>query len=1423
MKKIISYIICLTVVIGSVPLTVFAKNADNSVSEVYREIVSDHDNDKAFIDGIVFSEGESNINLDGDEVAISADENLYPEMSDKGELMVPAETLCRYIAADYTENENGYDTITYEDRTLTFDADCGAYVLSEDRVDDIFVFDSIPYEKDCELMLPANEVAYALGYECYEEDNSVLLTRPYQTCRLLVSTKRNIDELNAAESVRDEENDITILQFETETDAIAAAEYYEDLKNVSSVEPDTIFTLCDEEEVEGEEPVNINDSDDLIFTDDGHMTGWGRDCVGVDDLNDYLATQSLNDILVAVVDTGVCSAHEMLQDRIICAPVNFSDSGAPNSSEDDNGHGTHVTGIVTDNTLDNVTVLDVKVLNANGQGTLYQLYEGMQYAVSQGVKAINLSLGTIGESELLSRYVKKLRNKNITVCVSAGNSCFFASAFTPAGIEECITVGALAETGWPKKILEIADYSNWGWPVDIDAPGSNIYSTYIYDADHNGYATLSGTSMAAPFATAAVAMMLSYDSSYTTDYIEHRIRYYGLLEVTDKMYSREVINHTYVRWINNQLNFRNLIDIDRTATPTASIDTWYFEDIISVELSCEEKAEIYYTLDGTVASKENGILYTEPITIDTVTRLHFVAYADGKFKSIQEHRDYYIALPANEEDFTIDDDGTITAFNGVRDDNRYMSIPKNIQGVTVTAIGESVFRLNKALRMLILPETCKTIGAKALENCTALALFKGDGVEAIGDNAFNYCQSMTDAILPRLRVIGKYSFGRCHKINSFSNDFITEVPDYGFYMSYGLRNVNLPNVTSIGKFAFASCPFIQHFSAPKTEIIKNNAFQSVRLYMQHFSFPNCTSVWYEAFRGCNKLISVDIENADEIGNRTFQECINLQSVNMPSITSIGIEAFKNCKSLSKVDFPNVITVMRDAFYGCGNIKIFRLDHAETVRSVGYGFESLYLPNCKLIEYGFGGYSLKYVYLPKVTEILKGKLNSPNLESVYMPLLERVDGNGSGEEYFALFNNCYKLKEVDLPSLTEISRAYLFRFTDEAQPINLKYLNIPNYQGDSYRLFYKMNYDYILGKAPNDNSPIFDNEGNHKLNISSSTPFYAFCDDKELVPEESNGQYNINTSVPSGSYICLNVQGDNFEAWLDDRGRVKSVKSEYHFVSGDDVSLSVKFKDAGYVNFYNANGDLICSNPYTQFTENDFPDVPDYYGHSFIGWSMTVEEINELLQNEECVCVTALFEKNIKYYSVNISGGYVSYTDSDNYNGDNSYRELSLIKIKPDYTETTPFACWANIDGEVLSYNADFSFYVSNDINIHAVYSDDEFKHQPLVRITNTVPDKDSNKITFIALREIPSDCTVISHGIILTSNSSLDKDTFVIGADGVLKGTSNKTANSGTYTLFKSNVNVGDTWYARGYVNYKTADGKLKTIYSDIASCTMEE
>ena len=1429
MKKVISFILAVVLIAASMPFYAYAKTkSPTPVSDDYREIVSEFDADKSFIDGIILTAGENKLKLDGTDLQLSADENLCPKMSEEDELMVPAETLCKYIKADYTANETGYDTITYEDRTLSVNADCGAYSVSEDRTDEVFVFDSVPYEENGDLMVPATELADALGYECNEQDDSVLLTRPYQTCRLLVSSKKSVNKLNSVDSVRDKTNHITILQFESETDAIAAEEYYEELKSVSAVQPDFIMTTCEGEEDEeepfddDEEPTNddYEDTDELKTVDD-HLSTFSSEWHGVDDMNDYLKTQKLTKVKVAVVDTGVCTTHERLQGRVEAAPVNFSDTG-DNTSEDENGHGTHVAGIILDNTLDNVSVIGVKVLNKQGRGTSYATLEGVKYAASTGARVINMSLGGYGKDELLEEFINAQRYyNNLTVCVAAGNNGTWARYYSPAGIDSCITVACMQElTRWPNKVLKEPLFSNSGYPIDISAVGFNINSTYL----DNGYAALSGTSMSSPAVAAAVAMMVSYNRYYTTDYIENRIRFNGLYQSPEFFWVPycDEEHKEGLLWQYDVLSCRDLIDVERTATPTVNYDTNYYEEPITVELNCEDNAEIYYTTDGTRASKENGTLYTEPFVIDKPTRLHFVAFSDDKALSIQEFRDYYVGRAAQESDFEIDEDGTITAFNGEKKLVRYVNVPETINGITVTKIGKRAFKGNSSLRTITLPDTCKSIGLEAFRSCTSLTYIEGNGLEIVHESALRQCFNLTDVNFPELKEIGKYSFMSDMRLESFSNDKITKVPYQAFCSCKELREVDLPNVTEIAAYAFATCWRLEQVSAPNVEKIGQEAFRTI-YDLKHISFPKATKVGTSLFRFDRNLQTADFESLEVIEEGMFRDCNNLISVNIPNAIQIKRDAFTACSSLEIVDFPKVDRVEGGAF-GTDytyNIKTFKLENATYVCSLGGGYETLYLPKCTYLAGGATAKELQYVYAPLV-ETAAGVFVSPNLKSVYMPKLTTVLTKYYGSHASALFHNCYSLEEIDLPNLTEVSE-YLFGVGDSSAEVSLKYLNIPKYEGEISSLFYNTAPDVTLGRATTDDNEPEKEISTSKLNISSSEPFTVFCDDVELATEQEDGKYVLNAELLSGSSIKISAQSDQFEAWLDSAGRIKSKKAEYSFTLGDDVALTAKYKTVGYVSFYNTNGDLISTNAYAQFTDNDFPTAPVYYGHTFTGWNKTADEINENIQNGESVTVTALFEKNMKYYTVNVTGGYVSYTDSDSYNGENSYRELSLIKIKPNYSGTTPFAYWKSSDGSILSYNEELSFYVLNDANIYAVYSDDVIKHKPIIRITNAVPDKEGNKITFAAQREIPSDCTVLSHGIILTSDSTLDKDTFIIGGAGVLKGTSNKTANSGTYTLYKSNVNVGDTWYARGYVNYKTADGRVKTIYSDIVSSTMEE
>lgn len=1439
MKKAISLFLTVILIAVSLPFYAYAETTDNTtVSERYKEIVGEYDADKSFTEGIVLTEGENKLELDGSEIPLSAGESICPKMSEEGELMVPADTLCKYINADYSENENGFDTITYEDRTLTLDADCGAFAVSEDRTDEIFVFDSIPYEKSGELMLPATEVADALGYECYEQDNSILLTRPYQSCRLLVSSKKNVNKLNSVGSIRDKANDITILQFDSETDAIAAEEYYDELKSVSAVQPDFIMTACEGEDNEPEPDEEINEDEDdeneelpnELTTKDNHLSTFSSEWHGVDDMNDYLKTQQLSDIKVAIVDTGVLSSHERFGDRATSAPVNFADMGVKDSSEDDNGHGTHVAGIILDNTLDNVSVIGVKVLNKKGSGTSYSVYEGVQYAATTGARVINMSLGGYGTDALLDELITDLReNQNITVCVAAGNDDSWAMYYNPANISACITVACVGEwiPRWPFRELKKSSFSNYGPPIDIAAVGEVIYSTYIYTGGNNGYLTASGTSMAAPAVTAPIAMMLSYNPSFTTDYIENRIRYNGMYGPPEDgtVYCDESTNNLINRdgWKFDTLSCSNLLEIDRTATPTANHGSDYYKDSVTVELSCEDDAEIYYTTDGTRASKENGTLYTEPLEITTATRLHFVACADGKVASIQKFHDYYVGKDYEISDFVVDKNGVLTDYTG--EDVAYLEIPESVRGITVKSIAKQTFSGNKTLVSVKLPDTIKSLGMETFNGCISLTAIEANGVEMIGSKCFYRCLKLSDVNMPSLKEMGTYAFSNAKKLTSFSNDTLTVIPQYAFMGCEGLLNVELPNVTEIRASAFSSCYNIEHFSAPKTKTIGSNAFSNVRANLTHISFPNATNFGTEVFRGCRRLVSADLDSIETVEEGLFTNCQNLTTVNIPKATHLKNKSFSGCLSLAIIDFPSVERVDANTFdydtgaYGC--IKSLKLDNATTVGSIGSGYASLYLPKCKFLGASTNSKELQYIYAPLV-ETVGGHINAPNLKSVYMPSLKSVQTNFSGSSSSALFQNCTSLSEIDLPNLTEVTN-YLFGVSDSNAEVSLKYLNVPKYEGDMASLFYNTSPDITLGKAPTEDTEPEVIIGTSKVTVTSAEPFTAYYDDNALTVEQADGEYILDTEVTMGSKISLNTQSDRFEAWLDSSGRVKSAKAAYSFVAGDDISLNAKYKTVGYVSFYNANGDLICSGAFLHFTENDFPAAPVYYGHTFKGWNMTADEINASIQNGESVTVTAMFEKNMKYYSVNVTGGYVTYTDSDDYNGANSYRELSLIKIKPNYNGTTPFAYWKSSDGSILSYHAELSFYVLNSMDIFAVYSSDEIKHQPIIRITNAVPDKDGSKITFAAQREIPSDCTVLSHGIILTSDGTIDENTFIIGADGVLKGTSVKTANSGTYTLYKSNVNVGDTWYARGYVNYKTADGKVKTIYSDIVSSTMEE
>ena len=198
-----------------------------------------------------------------------------------------------------------------------------------------------------------------------------------------------------------------------------------------------------------------------------------------------------------IIDTGIDLSHPDLN---VSQTDNISFLPADASPNDSNGHGTHVAGIIgaKANTIGVIgvaagaRVVAVRVLDAAGNGADSDVIKGLDYVVAKGRPGdvINLSLITAGMTEL-DQAVVAAANAGFFIAIAAGNSSANAGSYSPARANGAgiYTVSAIDN----KDVF--ARYSNWGNPpIDFAEPGSSILSTY----KGGTYATLSGTSMAAP-------------------------------------------------------------------------------------------------------------------------------------------------------------------------------------------------------------------------------------------------------------------------------------------------------------------------------------------------------------------------------------------------------------------------------------------------------------------------------------------------------------------------------------------------------------------------------------------------------------------------------------------------------------------------------------------------------------------------------------------------------------------------------------------------------------------------------------------------------------------------------------------------------------------------------------------------------------
>ena len=252
---------------------------------------------------------------------------------------------------------------------------------------------------------------------------------------------------------------------------------------------------------------------------------------------------------------------------------------------------------------------------------------------------------------------------------------------------------------------------------------------------------------------------------------------------------------------------------------------------------------------------------------------------------------------------------------------------------SVTAIGNNAFEYCGSLTGVAIPKSVTTIGVAAFSCCGSLTSINiPDGITTIERVAFSDCSRLTSIAIPNsVTTIGSGAFSGCSSLTSIIiPEGITTIAENTFDYCSSLTSVTIPNsVTAIGNRAFGVCENLTSITIPNS----------------------VTTIGAGAFCG-NGLTNVTIPNSvTTIGDQAFQSCYNLSSITIGnSVTTIGWAAFSNCSSLKSVIIPNSVTTIRNTtFYDCTSLTSVTIGNGvTTIEGMAFngctGLTSVTIPN-----------------------------------------------------------------------------------------------------------------------------------------------------------------------------------------------------------------------------------------------------------------------------------------------------------------------------------------------------------------------------------------------------------------------------------------------------------------------------------------------
>lgn len=697
----------------------------------------------------------------------------------------------------------------------------------------------------------------------------------FQTSRLIVKSDKNINKLNSISSSTGFQN-YHIVQFLTPEDAEKAYNIYSEDKNIISVAPDEVFEVaCDVtviEEMENEES-NIPE----------RLNSWGGEVTGLYDVKDYIETNytSLDEVVVGVVDSGIYFEHEFFKDRIVRTNFNSSSDGEENNERDTTGHGTNVSGVLVDCTPNNVKIANYKFINKNTTATTLAVSLAFLQAISDGVDIINASILTVDDdSGLFASVLQVGHEANIPIIAAAGNysqNLKVLNSNLPASDENVITVASLSSNWLPSQ------FTSYGFCVDLFVPGENIITAI---GSGNTYSLVSGTSFSTPLVASLAAILISVYPKISRTELEAKME--STAVPSDLIAESDLFGYGCIDAI-------GACGFERVEAPFVDIDSGKHTGEICIDFTVGEGSEIYYTVDGTYPTKENGILYENPIIFSN-DMLYFkaVTYHNELLRSECIKKFYRLQTVGTDEMFTISDNGCITSYNG--NEINDLIIPSVINNIKVTDIAENVF--SKAdICGVTLPDSIDFVPNNAFEYNSTLLFADGEFVTTICENAFGKCEHLYSVDFPNTQNIEDRAFHLSGALSDVTFPYAISVGEQSFAGCRSMRKAYLPNVQTIGGECFKGCSMLSEFYAPQLIELKlysyryGQQFAATELY-EGLDLVNVEIVPSQTFYYSSKISKVEFSKIKVIKSLPNALCLSGRSVKLV-LPSTFEECLKN--------------------------------------------------------------------------------------------------------------------------------------------------------------------------------------------------------------------------------------------------------------------------------------------------------------------------------------------------------------------------------------------------------------------------------------------------------------------------------------------------------------------------------------------------